>query len=75
VDTHVKRISTLLKLTKQETPEKIEIDLMKLFPNEKWGMLSHLLIFHGRRTCIARRPQCDLCALLDICPTGKKNTG
>ncbi len=74
VDTHVKRISGLLKLTKNESPEKIEIDLMKLFPNEKWGMLSHLLIFHGRRTCIARRPQCDLCTLLDLCPTGKKNT-
>lgn len=75
VDTHVKRISTLLKLTKSDTPEKIETDLMKLFPVEKWGMLSHLLIFHGRRTCIARRPQCDLCELLDLCPTGKKNAG
>lgn len=75
VDTHVKRISSLLKLTKNETPEKIEQDLMKLFPNEKWGMLSHLFIFHGRKTCIARRPQCDLCSLLDLCPSGKKNNG
>lgn len=73
VDTHVKRITALLGLTKNMTPEKIEQDLMKLFPRENWGMLSHLLIFHGRRTCIARRPQCDLCTLIDLCPYGKKS--
>ena len=73
VDTHVKRISTLLGLTKNLTPEKIEQDLMKLFPQKNWGMLSHLIIFHGRRTCIARRPQCDLCSLIDLCPHGKKS--
>lgn len=72
VDTHVKRISALLGLTKQTTPEKIEEDLMKLYPRQNWGMLSHLLIFHGRRTCIARRPQCDLCPLIDLCPSRTK---
>lgn len=74
VDTHVKRISTLLGLTKEETPEKIEVDLMKLFPQKNWGMLSHLMIFLGRRTCIARRPQCDLCVLLDLCPSKLKKS-
>ncbi len=72
VDTHVKRTSFLLGLTKNEDPEKVEQDLMKLFPNETWTMLSHLLIFLGRRTCIARRPQCDLCVLKDICPSATK---
>jgi endonuclease-3 len=67
VDTHVKRTSNLLGFTKHTDPEKIEQDLMKLFPNEHWTMLPHLLIFHGRRTCIARRPQCDLCVLKDLC--------
>lgn len=74
VDTHVKRISTLLGLTKEETPEKIEIDLMKIYPKKDWGMLSHLMIFLGRRTCIARRPQCDLCILIDLCPSKLKKS-
>ncbi len=69
VDTHVKRTAFLLGLTKQTDPEKVELELMKLFPNETWTDLSHLLIFLGRRTCIARRPQCDLCVLKDICPS------
>lgn len=72
VDTHVKRTAHLLGLTKQTEPEKVEIDLMKLFPNDQWCDLSHLLIFLGRRTCIARRPQCDLCNLKDICPSSSK---
>lgn len=67
VDTHVKRTAFLLGLTKQTDPVKVEIELMKLFPNEQWTDLSHLLIFLGRRTCIARRPQCDLCNLKDVC--------
>lgn len=67
VDTHVKRTAHLLGLTKETDPVKVEIDLMKLFPNETWTDLSHLLIFLGRRTCIARRPQCDLCNLKDVC--------
>lgn len=72
VDTHVKRTTFLLGLTRNIEPEKVEQDLMKLFPNETWTMLSHLLIFLGRRTCIARRPQCDLCVLKDICPSAAK---
>jgi endonuclease-3 len=72
VDTHVKRTSYLLGLTKHTDPVKIEMDLMKLFPNEQWTDLSHLLIFLGRRTCLARRPQCDLCNLKDICPSKNK---
>lgn len=72
VDTHVKRTSFLLGLTKEVEPEKVEQDLMKLFHNETWTELSHLLIFLGRRTCIARRPQCDLCVLKDICSSSEK---
>lgn len=72
VDTHVKRTTHLLGLTKETDPAKVEIDLMKIFPNESWTMLSHLLIFLGRRTCIARRPQCDLCVLNTICPSSGK---
>ena len=72
VDTHVKRTSFLLGLTKQSDPEKVEVDLMKLFPNETWTDLSHLLIFLGRRTCVARRPMCDLCVLKDLCPSKEK---
>lgn len=69
VDTHVKRTTHLLGLTKNTDPEKVEQDLIKLFPNETWTDLAHLLIFLGRRTCIARRPQCDLCVLKDLCPS------
>ncbi len=72
VDTHVKRTSHLLGLTKETDPAKVEIDLMKLFPQENWCEISHLLIFLGRRTCIANRPQCDLCNLKDVCPSSGK---
>lgn len=72
VDTHVKRTAGLLGLTKHTDPVKVEVDLMKLFPNEQWTDLSHLLIFLGRRTCVARRPQCDLCNLKDICASKDK---
>jgi endonuclease III len=72
VDTHVKRTTHLLGLTKNSDPVKIELDLMKLFPNDQWTEISHLLIFLGRRTCIARRPQCDLCDLKSICPSAGK---
>lgn len=71
VDTHVKRISNMLKLTKSTDPVKIEKDLIKLFDREDWTDISHLMIFHGRRRCIARRPQCDLCELFEICPSRK----
>jgi endonuclease-3 len=69
VDTHVTRLSRLLGLTRHDDPVKIEQDLMKLFPRDHWGLLSHLLIFHGRQICIARRPRCADCVLSDLCPS------
>ena len=72
VDTHVTRLSNLLGLSKQKTAEKIEIDLNKLFKKNQWVMISHFLILHGRKTCIARRPKCAECVLADICPSRKK---
>jgi endonuclease-3 len=71
VDTHVKRLSTLLRFTREDTPEKIERDLMELFPRERWTMLAHLLIWHGRRVCIARRPKCEECAVSHLCPSSR----
>lgn len=68
VDTHVKRITYLLGLTKATQPEKVEDDLMKLLPEAEWVNFSHRLIHHGRRICIARRPKCPECPLLDLCP-------
>lgn len=72
VDTHVRRISQLLGLTKNDHPEKIEKDLMKIVPKENWVIFAHLLILHGRRTCIARRPHCEDCVLHELCPHGIK---
>jgi endonuclease-3 len=69
VDTHVARLARLLGLTGQADPAKIEQDLMPLFPRDHWGLLSHLLIFHGRQVCIARRPRCGECVLSDLCPS------
>ena len=69
VDTHVTRLSGLLGLTKHTEPEKIEQDLMKVIPREDWTIFSHLLIEHGRKVCIARRPQHEKCVLADICPS------
>ena len=69
VDTHVARLATLLGLTRQTTPEKIEQDLMALVPRKDWTLVSHLLIWHGRRVCIARRPRCEVCVLNRICPS------
>jgi endonuclease-3 len=71
VDTHVTRLSQRLGLTKQSDAVKIEQDLMKLFPRERWTMLSHLLIEHGRQICEARRPKCEECFLSDICPSSR----
>jgi endonuclease-3 len=71
VDTHVTRLSRLLGLTRHEDPVKIEQDLMQLFPRDDWGLLSHLLIFHGRQVCIARRPRCGDCVLADLCPSAR----
>ena len=69
VDTHVGRLSRLLGLSREEDPVKIEQDLMKLFPQKDWALLSHLLIFHGRQVCIARRPRCAECVLAQLCPS------
>lgn len=69
VDTHVKRLASLLGFTKEKTPEKVERDLTALFPSESWTLLSHLLIWHGRRVCIARRPRCGNCAVSHLCPS------
>ncbi len=71
VDTHVKRLSTLLGFTKEKTPEKIEQDLMGLFPSERWTLLSHLLIFHGRQICKARKPRCEACPVSHLCPSSR----
>jgi endonuclease III len=68
VDTHVLRLSQRLGLTKQKQPEKIEADLMKLVPRAQWTMFSHWLIWHGRRRCYARGPECDPCELARLCP-------
>ena len=72
VDTHVKRLSKRLGLTKHDNPDKIEKDLMELIPREKWGEFSFALIRHGREVCKARRPLCDKCGLNDICPSAFK---
>jgi len=68
VDTHVARLSQRLGMTEHKDPKKIEPDLMKLFAQDTWAMLSHLLIFHGRQVCNARKPKCDQCKLARVCP-------
>jgi len=72
VDTHVMRLSQRLGLTRETDPEKIERDLVKLVPRELWTLFSHLLIWHGRRRCYARNPDCVNCEVLGLCPTGQK---
>ncbi len=71
VDTHVGRISRRLGLTRLSDPVRVEAVLMKLFPRKNWTLLSHLLIFHGRRVCVARRPRCAECVLNDLCPSSE----
>jgi len=71
VDTHVGRLSVRLGLTSLTDPVKVEQALMPLFPREDWALLSHLLIFHGRRVCIARSPKCASCVLNDVCPSAR----
>lgn len=71
VDTHVKRLAYLLGLTTQQDPEKIEQDLMAIFPKEQWIEIGNLLIAHGRAVCIARRPDCKNCCLYDLCPSAQ----
>ena len=71
VDTHAKRISNLTGLSKEKEPEKIEQDLLKTFPKECWKDLNHLLVWHGRNTCVARSPKCDICPISDVCKFAK----
>jgi len=71
VDTHVRRLSQRLRLTREEEPVKIERDLQRLVPREYWGIFPHLLIWHGRRICIARNPQCERCVVSDLCPSSR----
>lgn len=71
VDTHVGRLSIRLGLTRETDPVKVERQLMKLYPRKVWAELSHLLIFHGRRICVARSPKCEMCVLNDICPSSR----
>jgi endonuclease-3 len=71
VDTHVRRLSQRLGLTREEDPVKIERDLMKLVPREDWGRFPHLLIWHGRRVCDARRPRCEDCVVNELCPSSR----
>jgi endonuclease-3 len=71
VDTHVRRLSQRLGLTREEDPVKIERDLQRLVPREYWGLFPHLLIWHGRRVCIARAPRCEDCVVNDLCPSSR----
>ena len=71
VDTHVRRLSQRLGLTRHEDPVKIERDLVKLVPRDDWGRFPHLLIWHGRRVCIARAPRCEACVVNDLCPASR----
>jgi endonuclease-3 len=75
VDTHVSRLSQRLKLTRQKDPVKIEKDLMELVPKKDWIIFSHLLIFHGRKVCKARRPMCEECVVETLCPSSMLKTG
>jgi endonuclease III len=72
VDTHVLRLSKRLGLTANTDPIKVEQDLMAVVPRKTWALFSHLLIFHGRRVCFARKPACGDCVLNDICPSAFK---
>jgi endonuclease-3 len=72
VDTHVQRLALRLGLTREVTPEKIEQDLMKVIPRDRWIRLSHQLIWHGRRVCFARKPDCEHCPLAPHCPAAFK---
>ena len=71
VDTHVRRLSQRLGLTRNDDPVKIERDLQRIVPREHWRIFPHLLIWHGRRVCIARRPLCEECVVNDLCPSSR----
>jgi endonuclease-3 len=75
VDTHVRRLSQRLGLSRQDDPAKIETDLRRLIPRADWARFPHLLIWHGRRVCIARAPRCQACVLSDLCPSSRVDIG
>ncbi|HEY6836086.1 MAG TPA: endonuclease III [Gaiellaceae bacterium] len=75
VDTHVRRLSQRLGLTRKDDPVKIERDLLRLVPRRYWNVFPHLLIWHGRRVCIARAPRCEACVLNDLCPASRVEAG
>ena len=75
VDTHVRRLSQRLGLTRQDDPVKIERDLMRLVPRQYWNVFPHLLISHGRRVCDARSPRCEVCVVNDLCPASRVDVG
>ena len=72
VDTHAKRISNLIGLSKESDPSKIEQDLIKIFPKEYLKDINHLFVWHGRKTCVARKPKCDICSVNKYCKNYKK---
>ena len=72
VDTHAKRVSNLIGLSNESDPVKIELDLLKIFPKKYLKDINHLFVWHGRNTCIARKPKCDLCSVKDFCKYYKK---
>ncbi len=74
VDTHVYRVARRLGLSKEKHPNKVSRDLQKLFPRERWGELTKQMILHGRTLCMARKPKCEMCPLLSVCPEGKRRT-
>ena len=74
VDTHVRRLSQRLGLTRADDPVKVELDLQKIVPRADWARLPHLLIWHGRRVCDARRPRCEDCVLAELCPSSRVNS-
>jgi endonuclease III len=71
VDTHVRRLSQRLGLTRNEDPNRIERDLQRIVPRADWGRFPHLLIWHGRRVCLAREPRCAVCVVNDLCPSSR----
>jgi endonuclease-3 len=75
VDTHVRRLSQRLGLSSESNPEKIEKDLLPLIPRESWSLFSHWLIWHGRRRCFARKPDCVSCELRHLCPSANSGPG
>jgi endonuclease III len=75
VDTHVRRLSQRLRLTRHDDPVKIERDLMRLVPRQYWNVFPHLLIQHGRRVCLARSPRCEICVVNALCPASRVEVG